>query len=273
MTSGKIVLRLLRKFFLSCCMFLQQPVLPSPPRKIVSLVPSITELLYDLSLESETIAITKFCIHPEKWFRSKTRIGGTKNIHIEKILSLQPDLVLANKEENVREQIEAVAEHVPVWLTDVNTVEEAVQMITDIGALTHKTDKAQQLIQQILKESSAPLIETPIPVIYLIWQNPFMTVGGDTFIHSMLKHGGFENQYGNALRYPEISEKEIRERAATHILLSSEPYPFNEKHVAMFKHQFPEKTFVLADGTYFSWYGSRMTDAFSYMRSLYKSCS
>ena len=113
-----------------------------PLRRIISLVPSQTELLYDLGLEEEVVGITKFCVHPPEWFQSKARVGGTKTIHFEKIKALQPDLIIGNKEENEREQIEALAECFPVWMSDIATLEDALDMMLRVGALVDRPEQA-----------------------------------------------------------------------------------------------------------------------------------
>ncbi|HRQ21645.1 MAG TPA: helical backbone metal receptor [Ferruginibacter sp.] len=253
--------------FLFCIMFLSLPTLPDPPQRIVSLVPSVTELLYNLHLEAETAGITKFCVHPETWFRSKPRVGGTKTVHIEKVRALQPDLIIANREENVQEQINTLASEFPVWLTDIHNIPQALQMIDHIGRLTHRDALAEEWIQRIQKEMPSTLPD-PIPAVYLIWKDPFMTIGGDTFINDMMRVAGFSNCFKNQIRYPEITDEDIRNSGAQYILLSSEPYPFREKHLAYFRENFPEQQTILADGEYFSWYGSRMALAFPYFREL-----
>ena len=116
---------------------------------IISLVPSITELLSDLGLEDEIVGITKFCIHPANWYRNKTRGGGTKNVNIEMVHSLSPDLIIANKEENERKQVEELACSYSVLLTDVTDLESALRMIGAIGIITNKKQKATQLIKGI----------------------------------------------------------------------------------------------------------------------------
>ena len=238
-----------------------------PAKRIISLVPSQTELLHYLGLENETIGITKFCIHPTEWFRNKIRVGGTKNIDIQKITALQPDLIIANKEENAREQVEQLAAHFPVWVTDVNTLDDAYQMIENIGTLTGKTSEASILVSKIKIEfTQLPLPHLPLPACYLIWKDPYMTVGGDTFIHHMLEKAGFENVFASRLRYPEVSVKEIRELGCKVLLLSSEPYPFKQKHIDELQQQLPGITIKLVDGEMFSWYGSRLLYAPSYFR-------
>ena len=239
------------------------------PQKIVSLVPSQTELLYDLGLNNETIAITRFCIHPKQWYDQKTRIGGTKALDIEKIKALNPDLIIANKEENVKEQVEQLAEHFRVWVTDVNDLCSACQMISDIGHLTGKAEKAAQLVIAIQNEFEK--IQLPLQkrrTAYLIWKDPYMTIGGDTFIHDMLVKAGMENVFADQQRYPEISITELKEKKCDQVLLSSEPYPFREKHILELKENLPGVQIRLVDGEMFSWYGSHLLKAPEYFNNL-----
>lgn len=245
-------------------------VLPSyPPKRIISLVPSQTELLYDLGLEEEVIGITKFCVHPPTWFRSKTRVGGTKNVNIEKVKALQPDLVLANKEENIKEQIEALEKIVPVWVSDVNNLEEAIDMIENIGLLTNKSNQVKTINENILYSFSKLETGNQQPATcYLIWRDPYMTTGGDTFINDMLKRCGLQNVFEPQQRYPEITLEQLKEHNVELILLSSEPYPFKEKHVAEIKAILPAVKIVMVDGEMFSWYGSRLLYAAQYFKEL-----
>jgi ABC-type Fe3+-hydroxamate transport system substrate-binding protein len=242
----------------------------SSPKRIVSLVPSITELLHYLYLEEETIGITKFCVHPQKWFKTKTRIGGTKNIMVEKIISLQPDLILCNKEENVQEQIEKLAASLPVYMCDVKSYEDALHMIRDIGILTNKVIESKQIIKNINDafEQSKIFSMLKMKTVYLIWKEPFMTVGGHTFISSMIQKAGLDNMYKHENRYPTKSITDIQKDNPDLILLSSEPYPFREKHIAELQQYFPNASIVLVDGEMFSWYGSRMLYAVEYFKTL-----
>jgi ABC-type Fe3+-hydroxamate transport system substrate-binding protein len=253
-------------------MILANPSLPYTPKRIVSLVPSQTELLSDLGLENETIGITKFCVHPEKWFRTKTRVGGTKSIHIERIKELQPDLIIANKEENVKEQIEAASAIAPVWVSDIHNLQDALQMIKDVGQLTCKGVEANKIVSQA--ETAFAGLTQPenkgSKALYLIWHKPWMTVGKDTFIHDMLGKINLKNAFGHLSRYPELSDDDIRSSDASIVLLSSEPYPFKEKHIAIIQALLPEANIKLVDGEMFSWYGSRLMKAPAYFSSLFK---
>jgi len=231
----------------------------SQPRTIVSLVPSQTELLHDLGLDNEVAGITKFCIHPAHWFRNKTRIGGTKDLRIEKIKALHPDLIIANKEENVREQVELLARDFPVWVSDVNNLDDALQMIGSVGEITGRSEQGRQLasrIRQGFQELGA--LMPVLRAAYLIWREPYMTVGGDTFIDNMLRAAGFSNIFGNRQRYPEVDVAAIRDSGCELLLLSSEPYPFRQKNIDELQDQLPGVQIILVDGELFSWYGSRL---------------
>src|SRR5690348_6568085 len=240
-----------------------------PPKRIISLVPSQTELLYDLELNEEVIGITKFCVHPEHWFRNKERVGGTKNVNIKKIRLLQPDLILANKEENVKEQIEQLEKIAPVWISDITTFDDAIQMIKSIGEITNTREKALSLILHIVKNfSQLQTADHKLQTCYLIWRNPYMTIGGDTFVNNMLNKCGLQNVFEHLNRYPEITIEQIVATDPQLILLSSEPYPFKEKHIEELKLFFSNTKIILVDGEMFSWYGSRMTYAANYFQSL-----
>lgn len=239
-----------------------------PAKRIVSLVPSQTELLFDLGLNLEVVGITTFCIHPDTWYRSKKRVGGTKNFKPEVIRALAPDLILANKEENDFALLDSLMDEFPVWVSDISTFEDAMEMINAIGLLTGKENEAAGIAADCRHAFSA---FNPTPqsarVIYLIWQNPWMCAGNDTFIHHMIQRCGWVNVMEQS-RYPEISKEEIRALRPDKILLSSEPFPFREKHREEMQQQFPECEILLVDGEYFSWYGSRLRLAPSYFASI-----
>lgn len=239
--------------------------------RIVSLVPSQTELLGDLGLEEEVIGITKFCIHPTNWYRNKPRIGGTKNIKIPAIQHLRPDLIIANKEENVKEQVEELARNHDVFVTDVNNLSDAIAMIKDIGLLVGRTKEALQMADKIevafKKLEDLTPIKRKIKAAYLIWKDPFMAAGGHTFINDMLQYCNLENIFSSKERYPEITPKRLRNNCEL-ILLSSEPYPFKEKHLKEMELQIPGAKIILADGEMFSWYGSRLLRAADYFKVL-----
>lgn len=242
--------------------------LPNPPRRIVSLVPSQTELLCDLGLDIEIVGITRFCIHPAHWRFQKTIVGGTKKFRFEVIDRLQPDLIIGNKEENDKESIEVLAERYPIWVSDIVTLSDAYAMIRSVGDMTNRADKATQIIHSI-EEAFRSLKKRPAKkVLYLIWKNPWMGVGAKTFIHSMLETMGFQNVLLHKPRYPELSNEEMIALAPEVILLSSEPYPFKEKHQEELQALFPMSKIMLVDGEMFSWYGSRLIQAPAYFNRL-----
>ncbi len=239
------------------------------PQRIVSLVPSQTELLYYLGLQDEVVGITKFCVHPEKWFREKKRVGGTKSLHLDVIKALRPDLILANKEENTQEQIDDLAKSFPVWVSDIQTVNDAMCMIRNVGVLTGTMSAAIEL-DRVLKAGYKMLGKghQPKKVAYFIWHNPWMSVGGDTFISDMISRMGWVNVLKNEFRYPHLSIEDIAALDVDLVLLSSEPYPFKEQHIAEIKEALPNVDVKLVDGEMFSWYGSRMLDAIDYFKGL-----
>ncbi len=241
-----------------------------PPKRIICLVPSLTELLYDLGLDSEIVGITRFCIHPKSKFKEKTKIGGTKKFNFDKIRALKPDLIITNKEENYKEGIEVLEKEFPVWVSDIFTLEDSLKTIIDIGILCNKIQEAESVVSKITNNFDS--LKTPSEikkVAYIIWQNPIMSVNNNTFINDILQKTSFENVFKNKTdRYPEISEKDLLESNADYIFLSSEPYPFKEKHLLEFQTKFPYSKIILVDGEIFSWYGSRLLKVKKYIRVL-----
>jgi ABC-type Fe3+-hydroxamate transport system substrate-binding protein len=237
-------------------------------QRIVSLVPSQTELLHALGLENEVVGITKFCIHPREWFKNKTRVGGTKDFKIDIIRSLAPDLILANKEENTSDLIHTLQKEFPVWTSDIHNLDDALKMIASVGVLTGKETTAANIVAECSKNfEDLEKASGNQRVLYLIWRKPWMCAGTDTFIHDMLLRCGFQNA-SELPRYPEISLGQIAELAPDCIFLSSEPYPFKAKHIEELASLLPKSRIVLVDGEYFSWYGSRLIDAPAYFATL-----
>ncbi len=240
--------------------------LKNPARRIISLVPSITELLYDLGLNDNVIGITKFCIHPKIWFETKERIGGTKNIDLEKIDILKPDLIIANKEENTKEQIQILSEKFTVYISDVNNLEDAKQLIIDIGILCERQLESTSMVQ-VINDKFKDLLKSGNEnksVSYFIWQKPYLTVGKNTFIDAMLQVCGLNNAISES-RYPEVELKNVN---SDFIFLSTEPFPFNEDHVIEIQKIMPYSKVILVDGEMFSWYGSRLILAADYFQNL-----
>lgn len=247
-----------------------------PPQKIISLVPSITELLVELGLENQLAGITKFCVHPDKIFRIKEKIGGTKKLNIEKIKQIHPDLIIGNKEENVKEQIEELEKYFPVWMSDVCSYEDAMLMIEKIGEITNTSTTAKNLIDQIENEfkklQKVHHILKNKSVLYLIWYRPFIAVGNNTYINSILNKIGAINVAQEKERYFEINIDELQSIQPDYLLLSSEPFPFSEKHKTELSQYISSKTRIfLVNGEVFSWYGARMKYLPEYLLSLKES--
>jgi ABC-type Fe3+-hydroxamate transport system substrate-binding protein len=235
--------------------------------KVISLVPSITEALFDLGLtDNEIIGRTKFCIHPEEKVKNIEIIGGTKNLNIEKIKSLKPNLILANKEENVKEQVESLKEDFKVIVYNTETIEDNYYLLKNLGLLFNKEERAQAFNLKVYEVLHQTKLKSSLKAAYLIWKNPYMTVGSDTFIHNVLSEIGFENIFKNTTRYPEIKVEDLAE--AEVIMLSSEPFPFKEKHIAELKEFYPEKKIMIVDGEAFSWYGTHIAKCENYFKEL-----
>jgi len=236
------------------------------PRRIISLVPSLTELLFDLGLDDEIVGVTTYCVLPQKKLANRVKVGGTKKFRFQVIDKLQPDLIIGNKEENYLEGIQRLQEKYPVWMSDIITIEDVLKMIKSVGKLVNRSENAEQLINEIkmgLKDLEFyPLLK----VAYLIWKNPYMAVGGDTFINEMLQLCGFINIFEKKSRYPQINADELAE--AELILLSSEPYPFTPEDAETFRNMYSTKYVYIIDGAMFSWYGSRIKYAPAYCKSL-----
>ncbi len=245
-------------------------ILPKVPQRIVSLVPSQTELLFDLGLEKEVVGITKFCVHPESMFRSKPRVGGTKTVNFERIAALQPDLIIGNKEENEQSQIQRLMEQYNVWMSDIETVPAALDMIQAVGKITGKATEAQALTKKITTAfANMPVSSSqpPLKVAYFIWKDPYMVAGDETFIHHIIERCGWKNAIALP-RYPEVTPENLQKMALDIIMLSSEPYPFKTKHLQEFQELFPSSKVLVVDGEYFSWYGSRLQYAPSYFAQI-----
>lgn len=244
---------------------------PQPPQRIISLVPSLTELLFDLDLADAIVGRTKFCIHPADQVHQVQSIGGTKQFRFDIIDSLQPDLIIGNKEENYIEGIEKLAASYPVWMSDIHTLDDALSMIRALGQIVDRKIESESLASKI-ENSFATLqpLANPLRVGYFIWQKPYMVVGRNTFIHDMLARCGLVNAFADQGegRYPEVTMEQIRNAKLDAILLSSEPFPFVEKHQAALGSEFPNAAIHLVDGELFSWYGSRLLLTIAYFQRL-----
>ncbi|MEZ0541271.1 helical backbone metal receptor [Fibrella arboris] len=239
--------------------------------RIVSIVPSQTELLFDLGLAAEIVGITNYCVHPADKVIGKPKVGGTKNVQLSRVADLQPTLILANYEENTEADVVALRAIAPVHITDVKTLPDALTMIGDMGELVGRQAEADGLVRQIGASFAAirPVMESgDLSVAYLIWRKPYMVAARDTFIDAMLTEAGFRNAFGDQaspswpsprwVRYPVVTETDLKAAKPDLVFLSSEPYPFSQKHIADIQGCCPGAQVCLVDGELFSWYGSRL---------------
>lgn len=247
--------------------------LSETPKRIISLVPSQTELLVDLGLESNIVGVTKFCVHPNHIKKTKEVIGGTKQINIDKIKSLNPDIILCNKEENTKDIVEACEQICATHVSDIFNIEDSLELINQYGTIFNKKDEALKIVNFIRKEANdfesfikgKPILK----VAYFIWKNPWMVAANNTFINYILELNHFKNVYDTQNRYPEIvMENSGVSEEVDVVLLSSEPFPFKNSHRKDVQTFYPNANVILADGEMFSWYGSRLTKAFAYFKSL-----
>ncbi len=239
------------------------------PQRIVSLVPSQTELLFDLGVGERVVGITNFCVHPKEKVKTITKIGGTKNFKFDKIRELKPDLIIGNKEENYKEGIKQLAAEFPVWMSDIENLEQALKMITEAGRLVGAKNRATEIKSKIEAGFSALTAQKTGTAAYFIWRKPYMAAGKNTFINDMLSKAGFVNVFEEeASRYPEITLEMLQTAKPDFVLLSSEPYPFSEKHFAEFKELLPDAKIAVVDGEMFSWYGSRLMHTPKYLKEL-----
>jgi ABC-type Fe3+-hydroxamate transport system substrate-binding protein len=242
--------------------------LPETPERIISLVPSQTEFLYELGLSGRIAGQTVFCIHPDEYFTDAVKVGGTKKIKLDLIRSISPDLIICNKEENTEEIVNTLSAHFPVWVSDIKTLEDACDMMLKLGEVTGRKEKAASIVKEVRSNFTDHAFPVKRTCIYLIWKGPYMAAGRDTFINEMLNYAGFSNQMPNGSRYPELEIAEIIALAPEVLLLSSEPYPFREKHVAELSSMLPSTKILLVDGEFFSWYGSRLLNSRTYFNRL-----
>lgn len=245
----------------------------SRPSSIVSLVPSLTELLFDVGLGDQISGRTRFCVHPADKIEGVPIIGGTKNPRIDKIKEIGPDLIISNKEENRKKDIDELKSMTEILLTDIASIEDALITIYDIGKRCGAEKRADSLIRDIRMELDRIPDEPKQRVAYFIWREPWMTVGRDTYIHSVLKNWNLENVYDEQVRYPKTSFGELQQKNPELILLSSEPYPFKKKHQEEIQEACPQARVLLVDGEWFSWYGSRMLPSFKKLNSFRKAIS
>jgi ABC-type Fe3+-hydroxamate transport system substrate-binding protein len=234
-------------------------------QSIVSLVPSHTELLAELVGVETIIGRTKFCIHPQKLKQHSQLVGGTKQLHIDKILTLKPDIIFANKEENIKEDIARLQQHIPVYVSDISTLKDSYHFIKQIGEMCSNHSVAETIITQSDTILETLKLEKKKTAAYLIWKKPYMSVGNDTYINDIMHNLGFINVFDQKNRYPETTIEEMKRLKPEVILLSSEPYPFKQSDIQELREHFATTKILLVNGEFFSWYGSRIPKLTSFL--------
>jgi ABC-type Fe3+-hydroxamate transport system substrate-binding protein len=242
---------------------------PDRPERVISLCPSQTLTLADLGASGQLAGITRFCIHPDEIWKSVKRIGGTKRVNFDAILEIQPDLIIGEKEENTEGMIQELSKDYPVYMTDVTDIPSSLDMVRRLGEIVGAEAKAVEMIEEIKQALGRIHPLQGLETAYLIWREPWMAAGRDTFIQAILAHCGFVNVFTSLpSRYPEISVEWMLSAQPQVLLLSDEPYPFAEKHIEEFQEVLPDASIHLVNGEYFSWYGSRMVDCDRYLNPL-----
>lgn len=240
-----------------------------PPKRIISFCPAITETMYHLHLQKEVVGRTRFCIHPQPEVNEAINVGGTKDMKLDRIHDVKPDFIIAEKEENTKEMVEELEKHYPVFVFEIQTYDDALRMIQDLGDITNRMTEAQRMIFDInTKFKQLPHMKNA-RVAYVIWKNPYMVVGKNTYIQSLLQKMGFVNPFIDYEgRYPAISEEDLWDAQLDYLFLATEPFPFQEKHVKEFRKQLPHTKPMIIDGEMF-WYGAKMLEAVHYFKETF----
>lgn len=243
--------------------------LTSTPKRIISIVPSQSEFLWEIGIRKELVGITKFCIHPNQMFTSIERVGGTKKLNIAKIRALKPDLIIANKEENNQQEIELLQKEFNVWISDIYNFQDAFKMMEKLSVILNKEGETQKLITDI-KASLKPIknIFKQKTVAYFIWNKPYMLAASNTYINFALNYLGLKNAVENLQRYPEVNNETLKKLNPDICFLSSEPFPFKQKHVLELQQILPKSKIIIVDGEVFSWYGPRMLHLADFLKLL-----
>ena len=244
--------------------------------RIVSLCPSLTELVYDLKRGDELVGITEYCIHPAERVKTVEKVGGTKNPNVERIAALAPDIVLFNEEENRREDEAALSEAgVHCLTTFPRDCEGTAEMVEIIGASLERSEEAARIAADIRARTkrvvAAAKDRAPVTWAYLIWRKPWMSVNADTFTHALLCQAGGLNVFADTeARFPTVTTEELASHDPDRIFLCTEPFPFEEKHITELAEAtgLPRERFQVADGEYLSWHGSRTPDGIDYAERL-----
>ncbi len=244
--------------------------------RIVSLCPSLTELVFDLGMGPSLVGVTRFCVHPADGVERVEKVGGTKDPDVERIVAMEPDVVLLNEEENRREDAEALQRAgVPCHVSLPKDAADTAEMVRSIGARLGRPRQAEDIAADIERRARRAVERArtarPVRWAYLIWRKPWMSVNADTFAHALLAQAGGVNVFADrAERYPEVTLEELAAAAPELVLLCTEPFPFTERHVEEVAAAtgLPAERIRVADGEYLSWHGSRTPAGIDYAAAL-----
>jgi ABC-type Fe3+-hydroxamate transport system substrate-binding protein len=251
------------------------------PERIVSLVPSLTEALFAFGVGSRVVGRTRYCTQPPRLVGRVAKVGGTKKVDVEGVLSLEPDLVVAVREENTREDIEGLEEAgVPVFVGAPETVADALGMLGELAERVGAPEAEavlgpiERVYGRLREDERREGSNRSLRVFVPIWKGPYMSVGSDTYVHDVLETCGGENVCGGSTRYPIVDLGEVEELEPEVILLPDEPYPFSAEDLPEFYAlDVPaarEDRVHLVDGKLLTWYGPRMASSLAQLAALLK---
>ncbi|HEV7765072.1 MAG TPA: helical backbone metal receptor [Thermoanaerobaculia bacterium] len=230
------------------------------PRRVVSLVPSVTETLFELGAGDDVVGITDYCIFPPDL--ALPRLGGTKNPRVDEIRALAPDLVHMNLEENLRRHGDAIESFTRIFVSEPKSLDDVESLITQLGAIHGRVERASELVT-LLREARASLPQRAFTFACPIWKNPWMWCGGDTYVSHLVASAGGTNVLGDRTRYPQIALEDVLALRPDVVFLPDEPYAFTDAdaaavHDARVIGPFP--------GHLFTWHGSRTIEGLRFLR-------
>jgi ABC-type Fe3+-hydroxamate transport system substrate-binding protein len=234
---------------------------PAAPRRVISLVPSLTETLFELGAGESVVAITDFCIFPPDLDRP--RVGGTKNPRVDEIRALQPDLVHMNLEENLRRHADAIEQFAPVFVTEPKSVDDVASMISQLGEIHDRNERAAELAHTLRQEQRS-LPKREFTFACPIWKNPWMWCGGDTYVSHLVEAAGGRNVLQRHTRYPQLAVEEVQAMKPDVVFLPDEPYVFTEADAAEMK----AKVIGPFPGHLFTWHGTRTIEGLRFLRAV-----
>lgn len=243
---------------------------PKKPTRIISICPAITSTIFEFGAGETVVGRTEYCIFPKDKVEQVSIVGGTKQVDFERIRELNPDLIVAEKEENTKVIVNTLAKEFPVFVFEVQSIEQNERFIRDVGELVDKQEEAADMLEKV----QTPFAKLPKlagkKAAYMIWQEPYMVVGHHTFINSVLAAMELKNPFiDQKSRYPIIQFDQLKAANLDYLLLASEPFHFTEEHRDAFQAQLPNTKVLNVDGEMF-WYGSQSVPGSHYMPTIFE---